>query len=288
MHDINVIRTTYDPGVSRAALMEIAEQADADAASEFVRAAPASLAQSLGIAQQDRAGATLVMSAKVDVLAFNRVIGLGAHRPAEEGDVDATLATYREAQVPRFFVQVAPGAQPEALADWLTARGFVRYNRWMKLVRDAREESQPAKTSLRVVDVTPSTVDAFSRVVARSYGMPDALRPWLAGMIGRDGWRHYLALLGDMPVGAGSLHIVGDRAWTGFAGTVPDMRGRGAQSALIVRRLEDARRAGCRWLVCETAEDAPDKPAPSLHNQLRFGYRVLYARDNWIWKNETT
>jgi GNAT superfamily N-acetyltransferase len=225
------------------------------------------------------------MAAKIDVLAFNRVIGLGVHQSATEADVDAIVDAYRDAGVSRFFVQLSPYAQPE-LVEWLTARGFVQHNRWMKLVRDARDESPPAHSTLQVEEVSPSTRDAFTHVIARAYGMPDALRPWVAQLVGREGWTHYVAMEDGTAVAAGSLQIVGDRAWTGFAGTLPEMRARGAQSVLIARRIEDARRAGCRWIICETAEDAPGKPAPSLHNQLRFGYRVLYARPNLLWKND--
>ena len=35
-------------------------------------------------------------------------------------------------------------------------------------------------------------------------------------------------------------------------------------------------------VVLETAEDRPEKPAPSYHNQIRFGFRPLYAKDNWL------
>src|SRR5690606_17088934 len=78
----------------------------------------------------------------VDVLALNRVVGLGLGAPASEALVDAVIDRYRAAGVPRFFVQVSPAARPRALAGWLAARGFVHHNNWVKLVRGV--EAPPA------------------------------------------------------------------------------------------------------------------------------------------------
>lgn len=71
-------------------------------------------------------------------------------------------------------------------------------------------------------------------------------------------------------------------AWLDFAATLPEYRGRGAQSALVVRRIRDASELGCRRLVVETAEEAPGKPANSLHNMLSFGFRTAYVRPNYV------
>ncbi len=52
---------------------------------------------------------------------------------------------------------------------------------------------------------------------------------------------------------------------------------------MLARRIRDAAEAGCEMLVVETAEDRPDKPAPSYRNQLRFGFQVAYVRPNYIY-----
>jgi hypothetical protein len=38
-------------------------------------------------------------------------------------------------------------------------------------------------------------------------------------------------------------------------------------------------------LVVETAEDTPEKGAPSFRNMLRFGFQVAYVRPNFIYTN---
>jgi hypothetical protein len=51
---------------------------------------------------------------------------------------------------------------------------------------------------------------------------------------------------------------------------------------LITRRLADAAAAGCTHAVVETAEDKPEKPAPSFRNQLRHGFELCYFRPNYL------
>jgi L-amino acid N-acyltransferase YncA len=67
-------------------------------------------------------------------------------------------------------------------------------------------------------------------------------------------------------------------AWLGAAGTVASHRGRGAQGALIARRIEDARARGCHSF---TTEIAPE-PNPSAHNMERAGFHVAYSRPSWV------
>jgi len=85
-----------------------------------------------------------------------------------------------------------------------------------------------------------------------------------------------------MPIAGGALYVMGDVAWLGLAGTVASARRRGAQSALIRHRVNSAYALGCRWVVVETAEDTPERPAPSFHNLRRLGFNVAYPRSNYL------
>ena len=80
------------------------------------------------------------------------------------------------------------------------------------------------------------------------------------------------------------MRTAGTMAWFSFAGTREGHRGRGAQSALIARRLRDARLAGCTRVSVETAEDKPEKPAPSFRNLRRLGFRFAYLRPNFLYE----
>jgi hypothetical protein len=66
--------------------------------------------------------------------------------------------------------------------------------------------------------------------------------------------------------------------------TLPGYQGRGGQSALIAARMRAAAEAGCGLLVAETGDEKPGEHNTSLRNLMRMGFRVLYKRQNWIWR----
>jgi hypothetical protein len=80
--------------------------------------------------------------------------------------------------------------------------------------------------------------------------------------VGRPGWRHYLAYAGDTPIASAAMYVSGEAAWCGFAATDAAHRKRGAQRALVVRRLLDAAAVGCSRVSVETAEDALSRTLP--------------------------
>jgi len=248
---------------------------------DWFEAVPPGVAQRYGTACEMAEGTLLLLMPRVDVLMFNRVLGLGLEKPVTEAQLDGILARYRSAGAPRFFIPFSPAAEPQEAGAWLESRGLTRYNRWAKLERGI-ENIPEARTDARIEEIGPEHREAFGRVLQEGFGMPPDLAPWTAALVGRKDWRHYMAFDGATPVGTASLYVKGDWGSLGFATTLPQARGRGVQSALITRRIADARQMGCRCLSVETAEDKPDKPAPSFHNVTRLGFRMAYFRDNYL------
>ena len=79
------------------------------------------------------------------------------------------------------------------------------------------------------------------------------------------------------------MYIADDVAWLGFGATLEAARGRGGQSAIFAARLRDAKAAGCRWAITETGEETEEEPVNhSYRNMLRSGFRLAYARRNWV------
>ena len=223
-----------------------------------------------------------IRAARADVLALNRIVGLGVASPATTGDLDAALRWFHEAGVPRAFVQVAPHAEPDMLAAWLQARGLTYYNNWVRLWRDTTP-LPPRPTTLRVEQVVADRADLFGRIVAEAFHMPLAASGWVTSTFGQPGWRHYMAFDGETPVATATLFLKGDTGWLGAAATSEAARGKGAQSALIARRIADANAQGCTLLSVETAEPTETRDAPSYRNVTRLGFEVAYKRANWLW-----
>ena len=133
---------------------------------------------------------------------------------------------------------------------------------------------------IRVVDAMHGR--AFGRVVGEAFGLPETVRPWIAALAGRPGWIIVLAFDGDEPVAAGATYIRGEYAWLGFGGTLAAHRRRGAQNALLARRLQEAAARGARVAVTETGERRPDLPDKSYRNILRAGFKECYLRQNYL------
>lgn len=248
---------------------------------DFFDAASPESASDCGLQATELDGAVATRAALADVLAFNRTIGIGLRGTATDEMVDQLIRFYSEAGVPRFFVQLSPAGHTTDLEHQLIERGFQHHNNWVKLYRDTSSPPSVA-TDLTVRRIDKTDALAFGTIAADCFGWPATTRRWIGDVVGRPGWRHYLAFDGDRPVATGALFASGDQAWVDFAATLPEYRGRGAQAALLSRRIIDAAELGCRQLVVETAEDTPARGAPSFRNMLRFGFREAYVRPNFI------
>jgi GNAT superfamily N-acetyltransferase len=212
---------------------------------------------------------------------LNRIVGLGVEEPATEDAVDASL---RSLWGTTHYVVISPDARPPELAAWLEARGLEPGWGWMQFRR--RVDDMPrSRTDLELVEVDRRTAPAFARVVRVAYALPVEVEPFLARIVGT-AWQAWLALAGDEPAAAGALFADGEGAYLSFAGTLPEHRGKGAQSALLATRIRRARGLGCRWVATETGEQRPDHPSASYGNILRAGFEEQYVVANW--RNDAT
>jgi GNAT superfamily N-acetyltransferase len=257
------------------------EQLEAEAWSDIYSAASFGDVHRLGLRLVQGAHGTLLASARTDVLALNRVVGFGIDGPPDAELLDAMVSTYRAAGARRFFVQVSPFSAPAAI-DRLEAHGFRHYNNWAKLFRSV-EPPPPVTSDLRVERIGRDGAEAFATIITRCFDWPAPARDWIGRTVGRTGWSHYAALDGDVPVAIAAMFTARGYAYFGPAATLQDHRGRGAQSALIARRIRDAESLGCVLLVTETAEDRPERPSPSFRNLTRAGFQLAYLRPNYLY-----
>ena len=104
----------------------------------------------------------------------------------------------------------------------------------------------------------------------------------MAETVGRPGWHHYIAWSGGEPGAVAALFVRDSAGWLGVAATLPAFRRRGAQGALMARRVRDAAALGCRWLVTETGQETPEQLNPSYRNMKRAGFADAYHRPNYM------
>jgi GNAT superfamily N-acetyltransferase len=242
------------------------EAAEFAAYLDAFRAAP----EICDVAEIDGATATAVRRAPSRM--FNRVVNL----PSTDA-LDRIAAWYGETP---WWVSDSHGLGPE-----LEARGFVRDYGWMKFARGVAPRQ--AQSDLNVVRIGPERSADFARVIVTGYGLPEWTAPLAANVVGRPSWTCYVAYDAETPAGAGALFVRDQVGWLGFAATLPDLRGRGAQSVILAVRIEDARRQGCTTVVTETGELEEGRPSGSYRNILRAGFREAGVRANYRAPNPT-
>ncbi|HTM00636.1 MAG TPA: hypothetical protein VL503_05880, partial [Candidatus Omnitrophota bacterium] len=157
------------------------ERMETDYWRDWYEAAPAEIRERYGTTAEVAEGALLLLKPRLDVLMFNRVMGLGIEKPVTEAQLDGIVARYRAAGSPRFFIPFSPAAEPAEAREWLLARGLVRHNRWAKLERGI-DPVPPIRTDARIEEIGPEHATAFGRVLREGFGLDPGLEPWAAAL----------------------------------------------------------------------------------------------------------
>jgi GNAT superfamily N-acetyltransferase len=214
-------------------------------------------------------------------LSLNRVYGLGIETSLTAEGLDTLIEEYKQAGTSRFMVSWAPVCRPQDAGHLFLERGFRHIP---SIVRLTRRTDLPvlAPCDLRVVEATVADAEQFGELAARCNELPPEYAPGLNSTIGHSGWRHYFVLDGDRALAAAAMYADGDVAWAGLGGTLPADRRRGAQTALLARRVLDARAAGARWITSWATAESPDRPNQSLRNMKRLGFEVSYELENYV------
>lgn len=264
-------------------LIAEAEGVELEAMADLHDAAGPDLREALGLGWTRRGGAAAETTAAApDETLLNRVIGLGVEQPATEAGLDELLGELAHRGLTRYLVHVVPRPDPPELRRWLADRGLAeRHRAWMKFTRGTGPPAS-ARTDLTVAEATAEHAAAFGEIVAGAFGLPPALAPLFARLVGRARWTVRVTLDEDGTVaGCGALFVTGDVGWLSYGATRESHRGRGSQGAVLARRVADARDLGARLLVTETGEAVAGQEQHSYRNIERAGFVPRYRRENW-------
>jgi len=268
-----------DPAVRTRALA--IETIEAAAWLDSFEALAAETRGALGVAVERRGGVTFARIAALEAPSFNRAMGIGVFAPADDAVIEGALRFFRGAGVEHFWLQVPPFAEPPSLPAMLAHRGLAPAERsWGKFVRGVAP-APVVSTDLRIEEVGPERADDFASAALAGFALPATLAQWVRALPGRPRWRTYVAYDGATPLATGAAYLDRGLAWLGFGATRPEARRRGAQSALLARRIADALAAGCHTLATETGTPDASGPGPSWRNIERVGFELLYVRPNY-------
>ena len=272
---------------SLAAEIELVEAA---AWARLQRALPPEFQSQYGIQVRSAGSAIMLLASRSSTLTINRVIGLGLDAPLEQGELDSIVDTFAEAGVERFVIQWSPRAKPAQAPEWFENRGYRLVSSNVKLYRRATPplEESPESCGLLVEEIGPADAETFERIVATPLGVPDGLGPGVRSAVGQADWKYYLVFDERRPIAGAALFVEGEHAWFGLAATIESDRRRGAQAALLTRRLNDAAALGCTWVSADTIAETPGRRNQSYHNMLNAGFAVLYERPNYLVTTHST
>ena len=257
-----------------AALVRALDDADLAATRTRLDAIRARPGNPFGIAFAEFGALWAVRCLGIPVHHFNRIAVRGPASPAE---VAQALAWFAETS-PR--VELLPGSFDSTTAELFASRGFAQVGFHAGLYSDPAEAVDAAVPGVRVERVDAASFDAFLATNLAAWGMPaDHLelaqvnqRHWLTS----PGWQLYLAYVDDRPASAAVLAVHEGLGYLATCATLPDLRRRGGQTALVRRRLADARALGCT-LACGQAAFA----SSSQHVMERAGMRLAYTKSLW-------
>ena len=215
----------------------------------------------------------------------NKVCGLGLNGPVDDAALDAVERTLREAGVdPR--IEHWPGADP-GLQVMLEVRGYRIELENDVLVADPAAAPAHSEAGVGIERVTRGLADLYERTVACGFTEMDAGEPGFAERVFARGAAHsteasaWLARIGGEPAGGGALGVTGGVAALFGASTLPRMRRRGVQRALLERRLREAHAAGAGVAFMKTAPGSG-----SARNALRAGFQVAGRSVTWVLERE--
>ncbi len=143
--------------------------------------------------------------------------------------------------------------------------------------------SIPANDSIRVREVTPGEAGGETEMMGRAYGMPADIADLFNRLLSaspRIRSRGYFAYLeGDRPIAWSYVVYIPDSkiVLLGGAATLLEARGRGVYSALVRRRLDDARADGREAAVIQADRDTS---APIC---AKLGFRELCSMEVFAW-----
>ena len=205
---------------------------------------------------------------------INRVYLCGAEEGMSSAGVGRLIDLFATEGAKRFFVWLSPGPNMELARGWLEAHGLSRITRtgYPTLCRTERAPVR-FETDLEVREVNAE------EIAQASAELGETLWPEYSRSAGRDKFFHYMAFDGARPVAIAALCIFEDLGYLMAAATAESDRKRGAQQALIAKRVERAEQMGCSIQVSETLYMIEH----SYRNLQRAGFEEAYEKEIYEW-----
>ena len=204
--------------------------------------------------------------------------GLGFDGPVTSAELDRLEAFYRSHGAPA-QVDLCPLTDP-SLLELVKERGYGIHelnNVLYRSLTEIPEGSDPAGVQIR--RGTPGEAGVFSDILSRCFfengDAPEGFAEMMAPLFMFPEALTLVASVDGRPVAAAAGRVIPEhRVFALFgAGTLPEFRGRGIQTALLRTRMREAGEAGCDLVVVVTQGGTT-----SYRNCVRLGFEVAYSK----------
>lgn len=227
-----------------------------------------------GIVIKSFGHATALVCGTIPAQVYNRVFGLTVE---DREHIPAIIDFYTEHGASPVF-DLSPYSIPPYWVEpnvfpALIRHGFYQGAFHQLLYGIPTTDCPPAPPELEIRAVGPADADTFADVYDQVWGGSGAVRV----LIQHPRFRCYLAFVEGKPAALGILHVANGVGSMANGLTVPSLRGRGCQTALLHRRIADAARAGCDLLVSQGMPGVT-----SQNNQLRAGFQIAGSKAWWV------
>lgn len=252
---------------------------------DLFAAAPAPYAMGSSMMTQRLGSAAGLANRSIPIVEMNRVMCLGLQEVVDEDRLDEAIAWLDDHAAANWAIQMPDWVRSALPDDWLDLRCLSQTgNGWAKfrlMTSDIQPRSIATRFEIRLAG--PELSEEFGATVQAGFGLPANAASWFSALPGRTGWRTYLAFDGFRPIAAAAMFVQAGWAWMGIDATLDMARNKGAQTALISRRLQDGCELGVIGFTAETANPPPiyDTDFRSFDNYCRAGFVRTYVRQNY-------
>lgn len=206
---------------------------------------------------------------------FNNVKGT-----INEHEVDAIISFYKERKR-QFEFQFIPSKANPTVFKLLHERSFYQSGFHTSLYRELSEIILPENKHIQIRELQEDEFELYAKIHCLGTGLSLDGQSAVASnnrvLSGREGWRYYIGFYNEEPAAVAVMHMKDQMASLTFAATLPQFRQLGLHTQLLLRRIHDAYKNGCKLIVGQCAYCSS-----SHRNMERVGLKIAYTRATWV------
>lgn len=235
----------------------------------------------MGVEIQKFGNATAFSVKNIPGPSFNTVKGL---KEGDEEQIERIIDFYKQKEIPARF-ELTPVNTSSKLLTCLSKAGYYHHDFHTTLYAPLSIELATSDKfndqNISIRNLKRDEFDIFADIYTKGFQMPAFLKNGVAQnneiLYNNKNWTFYLANYENEPAGIGVLFIKDGIATLAAAATLPNIRNKGIQSALINHRIDQANLQKCDLIVGQAQFGSV-----SQNNMERAGMRIAYTKAIWI------